>query len=1069
MASRRDYEIAIKIAGEIEKSLPKSSRLAKAELRSIANEAAKDTQKFNKSITRMSKISDKAFRAVGKAVKVAGVGVAAGLGASIKVGAEFEAKMSSVKAISGATADEMKRLEETALKYGSTTKFTAKEAGDALEYMALAGYDTDKSIEMLPNVLNLAAAGEMELGRASDQVTDAQSALNLSTKETTALIDQMARTSSETNTSVEQLGDGILKIGGTAKLLKGGTVELTETLGLLADNGIKGAEGGTHLRNILLALTAPTDKAAGAMEELGLSVTDKDGNFRSMASIIGDLKDELGDMTKAERTKKLRQIFNKTDIQSVNALLGTSKKRWKELSDEIENSQGAADQMAKTKLDNLEGDVTLFKSALEGAGVTIYKEIQEPLRELVQFGTKGVQDFSEWFVANFPAIKEGIVDIGSAIGALAKPFLDVARWLIEHPGVLAGTIGAIGAALITYKVVSGVQGLIEAISSAASLNPAVLIIGAAAAAIGGVAAAVWTMEKNAKKADLAKRFGEISLSMDDLKDAARQIVGAGDLQTIDELMSSISDSANISQALEDAQAQINKTKWKINAGLTISKDDVKSYVNECKSFAENAQKLIDQKGYEVNISTKLLFGDSDTGKDLTDQNNAFYTQIDKDMETLTDQLNKYLTKAMKKGLTPDVQAVIDSTLDAMSEITDVIAGAESKAKWSVLTNKWSGKDLTAENFEELQNQLQEFSEQENEGIDAATQTQIQNLYTQEDYLRQKGKLTKKDEKNFQKQRDAATAAGESKKQESANRTASFLYNTLQDTYGDALKSMSYLNDNTQRENINELVGEMLATQGVGSSSYGSQLRQIQRATSFTSNMQPGNAWSVLGDLFNSDSALYAGIGDVFGGGGYTQSYVDAMKGAAEQATKYSTDKMNKGFEDMWATVQEQSKDSLGAIPETAGKEGNEAADTFATQFGNSLTNRYVDVNNLILRGTYSFSPKGGSGSSRPPGMPSNVPVPHAKGGIFDRPHVGLVAEAGTESIIPIRRTKESMNLYRQTGDMLGVSGAMTFAPVVTINAPGGDKKAIEGAVQMSLKEFKRMYKQMQKDAARASL
>ena len=124
-----------------------------------------------------------------------------------------------------------------------------------------------------------------------------------------------------------------------------------------------------------------------------------------------------------------------------------------------------------------------------------------------------------------------------------------------------------------------------------------------------------------------------------------------------------------------------------------------------KAFAQNAQKLIDQKGYTVNISTKLLLGDSAKGKELTDQSNEFYSQLDADMSVLTKRLNKKLSKAMKDGLTPDTQAAIDGILQSMSEITNAISDAEAQANWDILSGKWSGKDLTADNFEELQEQI----------------------------------------------------------------------------------------------------------------------------------------------------------------------------------------------------------------------------------------------------------------------------------------------------------------------------------------------------------------------------
>ncbi len=189
---------------------------------------------------------------------------------AIDVGMSFDSSMSQVAVTMGKTTDEIGDLRQFAMEMGANTAFSATQAAEALNYMALAGYDSQQAMEALPNVLNLAAAGGMELATASDMVTDAQSALGLTMDESAQLVDKMAMASSKSNTSVAQLGEAILTVGGTAKNLAGGTTELSTALGILADNGIKGAEGGTALRNIILSLSAPTDTAAAAMEALGL-------------------------------------------------------------------------------------------------------------------------------------------------------------------------------------------------------------------------------------------------------------------------------------------------------------------------------------------------------------------------------------------------------------------------------------------------------------------------------------------------------------------------------------------------------------------------------------------------------------------------------------------------------------------------------------------------------------------------------------------------------------------------------------------------------------------------------
>lgn len=350
---------------------------------------------------------------VGAAALTAATGAAVAFGkSSIDAGMTFDKSMSQVAATMGKTVEELNEmvgevdtqyghfsgtLREFAQYMGSNSAFSASQAADALNYMALAGYDAQTSMEMLPNVLNLAAAGNIELAAASDMVTDASSALGLTLDETTLLVNKMAQASSKSNTSVAQLGDAILTVGGTAKNLAGGTTELSTVLGILADNSIKGAEGGTALRNIILALAAPTDTAAEAMKSIGLEAYNANGELRPMEEIFGDLNERLSTMTQGEQTNVLNQIFNKVDLRAANALLATSADRWAELSGAIDDAGEAAAQMAKTQLDNLAGDITLFQSALEGAKITVSDQLTPTLRQFVQFGTNGLTQLTEAF------------------------------------------------------------------------------------------------------------------------------------------------------------------------------------------------------------------------------------------------------------------------------------------------------------------------------------------------------------------------------------------------------------------------------------------------------------------------------------------------------------------------------------------------------------------------------------------------------------------------------------------------------------------------------------------------
>lgn len=387
------------------------------------------------------------------AAKKAGELGAALLKSSVSAGANFDASMAQVAATMGKTVDEIQDLREFAQKMGAETVFSASQAAEALNYMALAGYDASKSMEMLPAVLDLAASGGIDLARASDMVTDAQSALGLSTEETFVMIDQLAKTASTTNTSVEQLGDAILTVGANAKTVKGGTQEITQVLGLLADASIKGSEGGTHLRNILLQMTPKTDAAAAAWERLGVNAYDAEGNMRSLSSIFQELSAAMQGMSDQERTDTISAMFNITDLAAVNTLLDTSVDRWNAVDEAIANASGSAKAMANTQLDNLQGDITLFKSAWEGLQIAISDKVTPALRKFVQFGSTQVSNLSK-------ALKEG--GLGGAFKYVLSTIKDLGNKAKEAFLKMAPQIAA-AVPTIIEGLISGFEGNVKLI------------------------------------------------------------------------------------------------------------------------------------------------------------------------------------------------------------------------------------------------------------------------------------------------------------------------------------------------------------------------------------------------------------------------------------------------------------------------------------------------------------------------------------------------------------------------------------------------------------------------------
>lgn len=406
-----------------------------------------DDDEFKKKVDGLGDAAEsglgKLKNAAKKAAIVAGGALLAIGGYAIKVGSDFEYAMSDVSATMQISQEDIenctgayKLLHNAAIEAGATTKYSATEAAEALNYLALAGYDAQTAASVLPSVLNLAAASGMDLAAASDMATDAMAALGIeaTNENLTAFGDQMAMTAAKANTSVSQLGEAILTVGATANNLAGGTTELNAALGVLANRGTKGSEAGTALRNVILSLMAPTDKAAEAMESLGLSVTDAEGNMRPLNDIMNDMSAGLSEMTSAESAQWLSTVFNKTDLADVQNLMAGCGEEFDKLAENIKDSGGAMQDMADTKANNLQGAIDSLKSRAETLGIAFYESVDNPIKDVVNSAADALGSLTEAFNDG------GLEGMLLKLGGLAT---DAAQALIANAPAIASAAGRI--------------------------------------------------------------------------------------------------------------------------------------------------------------------------------------------------------------------------------------------------------------------------------------------------------------------------------------------------------------------------------------------------------------------------------------------------------------------------------------------------------------------------------------------------------------------------------------------------------------------------------------------------
>lgn len=377
-------------------SFKKGLTTASQDMQTFFDKSAKAGDKMTALSSAMGKVGSTLTKTV--TLPLVGLGTV-----SVKTAATFESAMSQVQATMGLTADStselngqtvntMDSLSSLAKQMGAETKFSATEAAEAINNMAMAGYDVNEVYGALPEVLNLASAGALSLDYATQLAANGLNVMGYGTDRLSELSNKLAVTASSAYGSVSDFGEGLLVAGGAAKSANLNFTDIFTALGILGDAGISAAEGGTKLRNVILSLYAPTDVAAEELNTLGIQTQDANGNVRDFQEVLKDLSGALDGLSEADRINAINTIFNKADIAGVNALLSNCTDRWDELSSTIDNAGDAAGQMSDTQLNNLNGQLTILKSGLEGLAIAF----GEALLPLVKDTTTFIQNVVTW-------------------------------------------------------------------------------------------------------------------------------------------------------------------------------------------------------------------------------------------------------------------------------------------------------------------------------------------------------------------------------------------------------------------------------------------------------------------------------------------------------------------------------------------------------------------------------------------------------------------------------------------------------------------------------------------------
>ena len=388
-----------------------------------------DNSGFSTGINTMKTVAARGSAAVASSLAVISAGIVAGGTAAVEVGSSFEAAMDKVSAISGATGNDLIALSDKAKEMGATTKFSASESAEALQYMSMAGWNTQSMLEGIDGIMSLAAADGLDLATTSDIVTDAITAFGLQASDSSHFADVLAKASSSANTNVSMLGESFKYAAPLAGTMGYSVEDVSVALGLMANASVKGSMAGTSLKTAIANLSSPTKNMKEVMDEYRISMTDAEGNSLSLIDVIKELREKFGNLSESEQTAAASTLFGKEAMSGMLAIINASDSDFTKLVDNINNADGAAASMADTMQDNLQGQITILRSSLEGLGIEIYEDMQEPLKDAAIEAQGYVNRLTEAFTDG--GLTGMIEEAGNIFGELAAKAADYAPEMVE--------------------------------------------------------------------------------------------------------------------------------------------------------------------------------------------------------------------------------------------------------------------------------------------------------------------------------------------------------------------------------------------------------------------------------------------------------------------------------------------------------------------------------------------------------------------------------------------------------------------------------------------------------------
>ena len=685
MAKSSEYRMAIKIAGEIEKSLLTSTDLTRKEIRDLAREAAKASSTTKASFSQglketepffdgLEKAGTKAFQALAAAATVAGTAVV-GIGTmAAQAGIEFESAFAGVKKTTEATAQEYAQLKEEILGMTREIPASGAEISEVAEAAGQLGIEKENLLDFTRTMIDLRESTNLASTEAASSLAKFANITNMSADNYGRLGSVVVGLGNNFATTESDIVSMATRIASSGELAGFTEAQILAMATAMSSVGIEAEAGGSSMSKMIKKVQVAVETGSKDLDAYadvaGMSVAkfreafEKDG-LSAVAAFISGLNDterngrsatvildELG-LTQVNLSNTLLSLANADDLM-YNAV-ETANKAWEE--------NVALTNEASMRYETTESKLAVMSNGFTEMGIVMYDQFNGPLREGIGLitdlvheatdeiaGSSVIHDLARDAMDGLPTTVRMIRETASAVADFADPFLAVGGWLADNPGLIEGTVAGLGSALLTYKAAQGLNSLVTAFKALSTASLPILGLTGAVAVISGVTVAVKKSAEEAKKANLDAHFGKISLSMQELEDVAAHILSTDSFGMLNESISELGKLDGISDSIEDAVSELNRMNWKVSLGMELDEGERERYKQNIASYVADVQAYVEQEQYGINLSVGVLTGEDLEDSNIVTQLNEFYSGKSAELARIGQELNQVVTDAFQDGL-----------------------------------------------------------------------------------------------------------------------------------------------------------------------------------------------------------------------------------------------------------------------------------------------------------------------------------------------------------------------------------------------------------------------------------